>query len=186
MERATTGKLVARGIRRGARGATAMPHRRQFRRRAWRVFQRALDPLAPPKAAAYEATRGEPRERRLAAEQLDALEEAGRDLRPRHGDRGSAGMPCRGFSPRPSARRTKRRLDRLGSERLELRERVACGRAASAPRRRARRGRLRRPRRGSRAKAGNSSRRAIFSCTSGAACARAPRPSRSPARRARG
>ena len=42
----------------------------QFRLRAWRAFQRALDPLAPPKPL----RRAQPFEGGLAAEQLEALE----------------------------------------------------------------------------------------------------------------
>jgi hypothetical protein len=43
----------------------------QFRLRSWRAFQRALDPLAPPRPL----RRTEPLEGRLPPEQLEALEE---------------------------------------------------------------------------------------------------------------
>jgi hypothetical protein len=43
----------------------------QFRLRSWRAFQRALDPLAPPKPL----RRAEPLEGGVPPEQLEALEE---------------------------------------------------------------------------------------------------------------
>jgi hypothetical protein len=43
----------------------------QFRLRSWRAFQRALDPLGPPKPL----RRAEPLERGVAPEQFEALEE---------------------------------------------------------------------------------------------------------------
>jgi hypothetical protein len=42
-----TRKLVGRGDTKGADGVPTPTM--QFRRRAWLLFQRALDPLAPPK-----------------------------------------------------------------------------------------------------------------------------------------
>src|SRR4029079_4646302 len=73
----------------------------QFRLRAWRVFQRALDPLAPPKplrppapqqpraacsASLRRSSRAEPLQGLLTAEQLEALEEPRRDLGARDGE----------------------------------------------------------------------------------------------------
>jgi len=49
----------------------------RFRRKSWLEFQRALDPLAPPRRLPGRVLRGraEPRERRLPPEELDRLEE---------------------------------------------------------------------------------------------------------------
>jgi hypothetical protein len=43
----------------------------QFRLRSWRAFQRALDPLAPPKPL----RRAQPPENGVPPEQLEALEQ---------------------------------------------------------------------------------------------------------------
>jgi hypothetical protein len=53
-----------------ARGSLPRPAL-QFRLRSWRTFQRALDPLAPPKPL----RRAQPLESGLSPEQLEALEE---------------------------------------------------------------------------------------------------------------
>src|SRR5689334_15654447 len=62
-------------------------------------------------------------ERRLATQKLDRLEEARRHLRPRDRDANRLEALSR-LQPQPLEHRPKRRLDRLGGERLELGERV--------------------------------------------------------------
>ncbi len=93
-----------------------------YRRRAWLEFQRALDPLAPLKPLA----RPKPRERLVAAEQLQAFVEAGRDLRAGHGDADRLERLPR-LQTEAVAELLQRGLDLLGGERLDSAERLGRG-----------------------------------------------------------
>ena len=58
----------------GTRGGLPRPTLR-YRLEAWRAFQRALDPLAPPKPLRRADGGAEPPERLPPTEQLEGLEE---------------------------------------------------------------------------------------------------------------
>src|SRR5262249_39606991 len=95
----------------------------QFRRRAWREFQRALDPLAPPKplpGALISDRLGLP-------QHLEALEQARRDLRP--GQREADWL--KGLSRLETeslGKLTQRRLDRRRVKGLHFRQHVGRSR----------------------------------------------------------
>ena len=162
----------AQPVRRGDEASTrALPAPTpQFRRRAWRTFQRALDPLArprplPTRAAALSRASvfSRPSSSMLSNSPGETFEPGDRDA-----DRLER-LPR--LQPEPLEHAAQRRLDRL-------RRRTARRPRARSRAPRARRsavepspGRRRRRRRGSRRSPGNSPSRAIFSCTSGAACA---------------
>ena len=73
----------------------------------------------------------QPSECRLAAEQLDALEQPGRHRRARDRDADRLESLAR-LQAEPLDDAAERRLDRLGRERLQLGERVARGATTSA------------------------------------------------------
>ena len=91
-----------------------------FRRRAWRC---SSGRSTRSRRLGRCAGRGsEPRERLVAPEQLQALVEPGRDLRPRHGDADRRERLPR-LQLQPLAELLQRRLDPLRGERLHLGER---------------------------------------------------------------